>query len=226
MSVGSLRWRGQKISAGTSSGGSTFQSSSFCQGIAVWVGLCMKYHAPWSSPTSMSSSVGQQLLQLQVCSNGCVSSAHWIPNWNSRFLVLWESLRDTFLLFFLVQPVQPRLVFVAFSLFGWASADMLAWVGKFERSAPQDLPSRNIRPWLSNGLIIDFLLYGVVYMSSMLGLIDAHTERKGFFVLTFGSKIAYCAAFVFIRADEYHKTLTFCEKSAFPTWACWQHIRE
>ena len=85
---------------------------------------------------------------------------------------------------------------------------MLAWVDKFERSAPQDLPSRNIRPWLSNGLIIDFLLYGVVYMSSMLGLIDAHTERKGFFVLTFGSKIAYCAAFVFIRADEYHKTLT------------------
>lgn len=85
---------------------------------------------------------------------------------------------------------------------------MLAWVDKFERSAPQDLPSRNIRPWLSNGLIIDFLLYGVVYMSSMLGFIDAHTERKGFFVLTFGSKIAYCAAFVFIRADEYHKTLT------------------
>lgn len=109
---------------------------------------------------------------------------------NSRFLVLWESLRDTFLLFSLGQPVQPRLVFVAFSLFGWASADMLAWVDKFERSAPQDLPSRNIRPWLSNGLIIDFLLYGVVYMSSMMGLIDAHTERKGFFVLTFGSKIA------------------------------------
>ena len=55
---------------------------------------------------------------------------------------------------------------------------MLAWVGKFERSAPQDLPSRNIRPWLSNGLIIDFLLYGVVYMSSMLGLIDAHYRTQ------------------------------------------------
>lgn len=97
---------------------------------------------------------------------------------------------------------------MAMSMFGWASADMLAWVQEFERSAPQDLPSRAIRPWLSNGLIIDFLLYGVVYFSSMLGLIDAQTERKGFFVLTFGSKIAYCAAFVFIRADEYHKTLT------------------
>ena len=26
-------------------------------------------------------------------------------------------------------------------------------------------------------------------MSSVLGFIDAHTERKGFFVLTFGAKI-------------------------------------
>lgn len=39
-------------------------------------------------------------------------------------------------------------------------------------------------------------------MSSVMGLVDAHAERKGFFVLTFGAKIAYCAAFVFIRADE------------------------
>ena len=39
-------------------------------------------------------------------------------------------------------------------------------------------------------------------MSSVTGLVDAHAERKGFFVLTFGAKIAYCAAFVFIRADE------------------------
>ena len=32
--------------------------------------------------------------------------------------------------------------------------------------------------------------------------------NSGFFALTFGSKIAICAIFVFIRADEYHKTLT------------------
>ncbi|CAK8995015.1 unnamed protein product [Durusdinium trenchii] len=100
------------------------------------------------------------------------------------------------------------LIGVAFAMYGWASLDMLAWVQQFERSAPQDLPSRGIRPWLSNGLSLYLVLYGVVYMSSVMGFIDAHTERKGFFVLTFGSKIAYCAAFVFIRADEYHKTLT------------------
>ena len=31
---------------------------------------------------------------------------------------------------------------------------------------------------------------------------------RGFFLMTFGQKIAICAIFVFIRADEYHKTLT------------------
>ncbi|CAJ1450288.1 unnamed protein product [Effrenium voratum] len=100
------------------------------------------------------------------------------------------------------------LIAVSFAMFGWASVDMIAWTRNFDRTAPQDLPSRQVRPWLSNGLILHFLLYGVVYMASVTGLIEAQTERKGFFVLTFGAKIAYCAAFVFIRADEYHKTLT------------------
>ena len=63
-------------------------------------------------------------------------------------------------------------------MYGWASLDMLAWVQQFERSAPQDLPSRGIRPWLSNGLSLYLVLYGVVYMSSVMGFIDAHTERN------------------------------------------------
>lgn len=42
----------------------------------------------------------------------------------------------------------------------------------------------------------------------MFSRLRQQCQGKGFFVLTFGSKIAYCAAFVFIRADEYHKTLT------------------
>ncbi|CAK9060266.1 unnamed protein product, partial [Durusdinium trenchii] len=104
--------------------------------------------------------------------------------------------------------VKWMLILISMAMYGWASVDMLQWVKDFEGSAPQDLPSRGIRPWLSNGLILAFVLYGVVYMSSVTGLVDAHAERKGFFVLTFGAKIAYCAAFVFIRADEYHKTLT------------------
>ncbi|CAE7345830.1 unnamed protein product [Symbiodinium sp. CCMP2456] len=75
-------------------------------------------------------------------------------------------------------------------------------------SAVNDLTSqskaaRSIRPLLSSGLVLHLLLYGVVYVASTVGFISAHLERK-----TFGSKLAYSAAFVFIRADEYHKTLT------------------
>ncbi|CAE7253419.1 unnamed protein product [Symbiodinium pilosum] len=100
------------------------------------------------------------------------------------------------------------LIVVSFAMYGWASVDMLNWCAAFERTAPADLPARSIRPLLSSGLVVHLLLYGVVYMAAVLGLISAHLERKSFFALTFGSKIAYSAAFVFIRADEYHKTLT------------------
>ncbi|CAE7552764.1 unnamed protein product, partial [Symbiodinium microadriaticum] len=100
------------------------------------------------------------------------------------------------------------LIVVSFAMYGWASYDMLGWCVAFERSAPMDLPARSIRPMLSSGLVLHLLLYGVVYVASTVGFISAHLERKSFFALTFGSKLAYSAAFVFIRADEYHKTLT------------------
>ena len=96
----------------------------------------------------------------------------------------------------------------AFFMYGWASLDMMGWSREFERTAPQDLPSRSVRPWLSNGLIIHFQFFAACYMASCLGIIDAKTEQVGYFIVTFGAKIAYCATFVFIRADEYHKTLT------------------
>jgi len=100
------------------------------------------------------------------------------------------------------------LITISFGMFAWASRDMVQWCKEFERTAPRDLPSRAVRPWISRGLILEFLAYGLVYLLSGLGLICAETERKSFFALTFGSKIAICAIFVFIRADEYHKTLT------------------
>ena len=100
------------------------------------------------------------------------------------------------------------LIGVSFAMYAWASYDMLNWCSAYERTAPADLPSRGLRPFLSSGLVAHLLLYGVVYMSSVMGVMDAHTERKSFFALTFGAKLAYSAAFVFIRADEYHKTLT------------------
>ena len=93
-------------------------------------------------------------------------------------------------------------------MYGWASMDMMNWSRDFHRLAPADLPSRSIRPWLSNGLIIHFQCFAAIYMASCLGVFDAEKEQMGYFITTFGTKIAYCATFVFVRADEYHKTLT------------------
>lgn len=100
------------------------------------------------------------------------------------------------------------LIVTSLLMYGWASMDMMKWSSDFHRLAPADLPSRRIRPWLSDGLIIHFQCYAVIYMSSSLGVIDAEKESMGYFITTFGTKIAYCATFVFVRADEYHKTLT------------------
>ncbi|CAE7209084.1 unnamed protein product, partial [Symbiodinium pilosum] len=79
------------------------------------------------------------------------------------------------------------LIGVSFAMYAWASYDMLSWCSAYERAAPMDLPSRNLRPLLSSGLVAHLLLYGVVYMASVVGLMDAHTERKSFFALTFGN---------------------------------------
>jgi len=100
------------------------------------------------------------------------------------------------------------LISISLAMYAWSSREMLRWVSAYERSAPKDLPGRAIRPWLASGLVAYLLLYGVVYLSSVGGVIDAHLERKSFLILTMGSKIAYCVCFVIIRADEYHQTLT------------------
>lgn len=100
------------------------------------------------------------------------------------------------------------LIAVALAMYAWSSRAMFQWCNEFHRTAPRDLPSRKVRPWISHGLILQFLGYGATFLLSALGLITVETERRSFFLMTFGQKIAICAIFVFIRADEYHKTLT------------------
>jgi len=100
------------------------------------------------------------------------------------------------------------LITISLSMYAFASRDMLRWVHGFKQSAPAELPSRGLRPWLSSGLVAYLLLYGAVFLSSAFGLIDASTERSCFLALTMGSKIMYSLCFVIIRSDEYHKTLT------------------
>jgi len=100
------------------------------------------------------------------------------------------------------------LILGSLAMYAFSSSLMFNWGLDFEKVAPKDLPGRGLRPLLSCGLILHFFLYGLVYLASVIGLVDAPLERKTFFALTFGAKIALCAAFVLIRADEYHQTLT------------------
>ena len=71
------------------------------------------------------------------------------------------------------------LITVALNMYGWASMDMLNWSREFERTAPSDLPSRHVRPWLSNGLIIHFQFFGAIYLASAVGAIGSETEQLG-----------------------------------------------
>lgn len=46
------------------------------------------------------------------------------------------------------------LIAVAFAMYAWSSRAMFQWCNEFHRTAPRDLPSREVRPWISHGLIL------------------------------------------------------------------------
>ena len=49
----------------------------------------------------------------------------------------------------------PRfLIAVALAMYAWSSRAMFQWCNEFHRTAPRDLPSREVRPWISHGLIL------------------------------------------------------------------------
>ena len=46
------------------------------------------------------------------------------------------------------------LIATSFGMFAWASRDIVQRCKEFERTAPRDLPSRSVRPWISHGLML------------------------------------------------------------------------
>jgi len=104
--------------------------------------------------------------------------------------------------------VRWTLVAATFVLYFHASWDMYSWVVEYEKAASPELPSRSLRPCLSIGLVLLFAVYGVVYMGALTGAISPWTERLCHLCLDVGSKLAMGIAFVIIRANEYHRTLT------------------
>jgi len=104
--------------------------------------------------------------------------------------------------------VRWTLVVATFALYFHASWDMYQWVVEYNKAASPELPSRRLRPCLSIGLVLLFAVYGVVYMGALTGSISPWTERLCHLCLDVGSKLAMGIAFVIIRANEYHRTLT------------------
>lgn len=100
------------------------------------------------------------------------------------------------------------LVAVTMGMYTWASHDMVKWISAYYRTVPADLPSRNIRPCLTLGLIGLFAAYAVVYLSAVTGALSPQGERVCQGCLSALAKVALSISFVAIRASEYHQTLT------------------
>ncbi|CAE8686097.1 unnamed protein product, partial [Polarella glacialis] len=121
---------------------------------------------------------------------------------NIYIIFCWASLTTS------SATLRWSLIAMSWVMYTWASREMLGWVSNYERTAPQDLPSRSLRPVLSVGLIALFFVYGMVFTASVTGIMDAHSERMFYLCATLTSKLAFSIAFVIIRADEYHQMLT------------------
>lgn len=121
---------------------------------------------------------------------------------NVYIIFAWMALMTT------NQVLRWSLIGTTFTMYAWASLDMVLWVAEYLRVAPADLSSRGLRPVLALGLIALFAVYAVVYMSILLGIMGPQTERMTYLFLNVGSKLCFSIAFVVIRGNEYHSTLT------------------
>eukprot|EP00928_Gymnodinium_smaydae_P002867 TRINITY_DN11048_c0_g3_i1.p1 TRINITY_DN11048_c0_g3~~TRINITY_DN11048_c0_g3_i1.p1 ORF type:complete len:666 (-),score=76.16 TRINITY_DN11048_c0_g3_i1:365-2362(-) len=99
------------------------------------------------------------------------------------------------------------LIGVSLGMYVWVSGLMMKWVSNFLDTAPKDLPCRAIRPYLTEGLISLFFVYGILFVLTATGSITCEAESKIFSFLNVGSKVAMSIAFVVIREDEYHESL-------------------
>lgn len=103
--------------------------------------------------------------------------------------------------------LRDTLIFTTMAMYGWASYLMIVWIQAYLREASPDLPNRQLRPILSIGIILAFLVYAVVYLAGLYGFMSALTERSWYMFLDSGTKLTMSAIFVMIRTREYHRAL-------------------
>mmetsp|Transcript_30284 Transcript_30284/g.76939 ORF Transcript_30284/g.76939 Transcript_30284/m.76939 type:complete len:113 (+) Transcript_30284:1-339(+) len=81
---------------------------------------------------------------------------------------------------------------------------MLGWVWHFGSRARDDLPSRTLRPLLTCALVTVFGLYGVAYLSAMVGVIATEYERLFYQISNLGSKFVMLMCCGSIRSNLYN----------------------
>eukprot|EP00928_Gymnodinium_smaydae_P027886 TRINITY_DN21420_c0_g1_i1.p1 TRINITY_DN21420_c0_g1~~TRINITY_DN21420_c0_g1_i1.p1 ORF type:complete len:712 (+),score=69.05 TRINITY_DN21420_c0_g1_i1:63-2198(+) len=121
---------------------------------------------------------------------------------NVYILLCWAAL--------LVDSVSLRLSLIGVSLlsFAWVSCLMMKWTSVFRSTAPADLPSRTIRPLLTEGIILLFCVYGLIFVMAATDSISCDVESMVFSFLNVGSKLGMSIAFVIVREDEYNVSLS------------------
>lgn len=120
--------------------------------------------------------------------------------------------------YFVANPLARwMLVALAFSMYAFASVDMVGWVQKFRRECKNVSSTTYLKPYLTFGLIAIFGVYGLVYVAAMLSLITRFQERMFYSSADIASKITMSIAFGGIRASEYHELLiTYLVNSNLP----------
>jgi len=105
------------------------------------------------------------------------------------------------------EPIRWCFIATAFAMYAWASYDMATWVSNFRATARPDFPARNLRCALTIGLIVVFFIYGMVYLASLLDLINPRQELIFFVTWDLGVKLSFLCAFVGIRASQFYDLL-------------------
>lgn len=99
------------------------------------------------------------------------------------------------------------VVAVSFTLYGWASFEMMRWVKEYRVSASPEAPSRTLKQCLTVGLIAIFGIYGIVYLCALVELISSDKQRISFICMDASSKLLMSLAFAGIRSSGYHDML-------------------
>jgi len=103
--------------------------------------------------------------------------------------------------------IRKSLVSLSFSMYGFASYDMIMWVCKFLRANPDSSSGLYLRPVLTVCLIVIFGIYGLVFLGRLNGSVTPQSEKLFFTFMDIGSKLLVSMIFTGVRSSQYNAML-------------------